>query len=43
MNPWPFVIGAYLFTLIATIGLFGASFSAMRKAEREAAELRERR
>jgi hypothetical protein len=43
MNPWPFVIGAYLFTLIATAGLFGASYLAMRRAEREAAALKERR
>ena len=43
MNPWPFVIGAYAFTLVATAGLFVTSFVAMRKAEREAAQLRERR
>lgn len=43
MNPWPFVIGAYLFAFIATVGLFAASYVAMRKAEREAERLRERR
>lgn len=36
MNPWPFVIAAYLCALLGTGGLFGASFMAMRKAEREA-------
>lgn len=43
MNPWPFVIAAYAFAVIATVGLFGVSYFAMRKAEREAEQLRERR
>ncbi len=43
MNPWPFVIAAYLFALVGTAGLFGASYFAMRKAEREAEQLRKRR
>lgn len=43
MNPWPFVIGAYLIAFLATAGLFAASYLAMRKAEREAERLRERR
>ena len=43
MNPWPFVIGAYAFALIATVGLFGTSYLAMRKAEREAEQLSKRR
>ena len=40
MNPWPFVIGAYAFAFAGTFGLFALSYAAMRKAEREAAELR---
>ena len=42
MNPWPFVIGAYAFALVGTAGLFGLSYLAMRKAEREAGELSRR-
>ncbi len=33
MNPWPFVIGAYAITLIATIGLSVYAWLAMRAAE----------
>ena len=40
MNPWPFVIGAYAVAIVGVAGLFGQSYVAMRKAEREAAELR---
>lgn len=39
MDPWPFVIGAYALALAGTAGLFGASYAAMRKAEREAEKL----
>ena len=42
MNPWPFVIIAYALTLAGTIGLAWASFAAMRRAEREAAALKDR-
>ena len=40
MNPWPFVIGAYAAAFVGVAGLFALSYLAMRKAEREAAELR---
>ena len=40
MNPWPFVIAAYAAAVIAVAGLFAQSYLAMRKAERDAAELR---
>lgn len=43
MNPWPFVIGAYAFAVIGTVGLFGASYLAMRKAEGEAEQLGRRK
>ena len=39
MDAWPFIIGAYAFALLGTSGLFGASYMAMRKAERAADEL----
>ena len=42
MNPWPFVIGAYAFALLATLVLTGWSWAAMRRAEAEAARLSER-
>ena len=42
MNPWPFVIGAYAFAALATVGLAAASYFAMRKAEREAEQLSRR-
>lgn len=40
MNQWLFVAGAYAFTLVGTVGLGWMSYSAMRRAEREAAALR---
>lgn len=40
MNPWPFVIGAYAFASVGIAGLFAQSYLAMRKAERDAEELR---
>ena len=33
MNAWPFVIAAYALTAIATLGLLGWSYVAMRRAE----------
>jgi hypothetical protein len=36
VNPWPFVIGAYALTAFGTLALLGWSFSAMRRAERDA-------
>ena len=42
MNPWPFVIATYAFAFFGTAGLFGASFLAMRKAEREAEQVSRR-
>ena len=43
MNPWPFVIAAYALTLAGTIGLSWWSFREMRRAEAEAAALRDER
>ncbi|MFN3725794.1 MAG: heme exporter protein CcmD [Allosphingosinicella sp.] len=40
MNPWPFVIAAYAATFVGVAGLFAQSYLAMRKAERDAEELR---
>ena len=42
MNPWPFVIGAYAFAILGTLGLTLSSWAAMRRAEAEAARLGER-
>jgi hypothetical protein len=39
MDVWPFVIGAYAAALIGTAALFGASYVAMRKAERAAKDV----
>jgi heme exporter protein CcmD len=36
MNHWPFILGAYALTLVATLGLIGWSWAAMRRAEAEA-------
>ncbi|MGN6155859.1 MAG: heme exporter protein CcmD [Sphingomicrobium sp.] len=43
MNPWPFVVAAYAFALLATAGLLLASFASMRSAEAEAEKLRDRK
>ncbi|HEX9946213.1 MAG TPA: heme exporter protein CcmD [Allosphingosinicella sp.] len=43
MTHWPFIAGAYAVALIATFGLTGWSFAAMRRAEREADSLKDRR
>jgi hypothetical protein len=40
MSPWPFVIGAYAFALLATIGLVAWSWAAMRRAETDVESLR---
>ena len=40
MNPWPFVIAAYAVALAGTMGLVLWSWSAMRRAESAAANLR---
>lgn len=36
MNHWPFIIGAYALTILGILGLVGWSWSAMRRAERDA-------
>ena len=43
MNPWPFVIAAYAVAIGATAALLLGSLLAMRRAEAEAAELRNRK
>jgi uncharacterized integral membrane protein len=40
MNPLPFIIGAYAATIVGTILVAALSYAAMRKAERQADELR---
>jgi len=40
VNHWPFILAAYGLTLAATLGVVGWSWSAMRKAETEADNLR---
>ena len=42
MNPWPFVIGAYGFGILAMLGLLVQSWRAMRSAEAAAAKERRR-
>jgi hypothetical protein len=39
VNPWPFIVGAYLLTLAATGVVTAWSWAAMRRAEAQAAEL----
>ncbi|WP_079247308.1 heme exporter protein CcmD [Sphingomonas turrisvirgatae] len=43
MNHWPFIIAAYVVTAIGVGGLSLASWIAMRRAERAAEALRDRR
>jgi hypothetical protein len=43
VNHWPFILGAYLITLLGTVGLVAASYLAMRRAEAEANALGDRR
>lgn len=40
---WAFIVPAYAAALTGVFGMMGASFVAMRRAERRAKELRERR
>jgi heme exporter protein CcmD len=40
VNHWPFIIAAYGLTFAATLGLVLWSWTAMRRAERAAEELR---
>lgn len=40
MNPWPFVIAAYVLTLGGAAGLTGWAWLAMRRAERGAEAFR---
>ena len=42
MNPLPFVIGAYVLTLVGTLGLAAWSYFAMRRAEKQAEALSRR-
>ena len=39
MDPWPFVIAAYVVALGGTAALFGASYWRMRRTERAAQQL----
>jgi hypothetical protein len=39
MNPWPFILAAYAFSLSATALLVVLSWTAMRRAEAQAAKL----
>ena len=43
MTHWPFIAGAYAVALLATLGLTGWSFAAMRRAERAADSLKDQR
>lgn len=43
MNHWPFIIAAYAFTALAVLGLVGWSLAALRRAERDADALGDRR
>jgi hypothetical protein len=43
VNPWPFVIAAYALTGLGTLGLLAWSYLTMRRAEAEAAALRDER
>ena len=40
MNHWLFIIGAYAVTVVPTLVLIAASYSAMRRAEAEADALK---
>ena len=39
MSHWPFIIGAYGLAFVATVALVFGSWTAMRRAEAEAANL----
>ncbi|HEX8466218.1 MAG TPA: hypothetical protein VF620_00255 [Allosphingosinicella sp.] len=43
MSHWPFILGAYAVALAGTLGLTGASFAAMRRAERSVDALKDER
>ncbi|HEX8192935.1 MAG TPA: heme exporter protein CcmD [Allosphingosinicella sp.] len=39
MSHWPFIIASYALTIVGTLGLLGWSWSAMRRAERDAEQI----
>jgi hypothetical protein len=39
VNPWPFIIAAYVLTGIGTLLVVGLSFAAMRRAEKRVDDL----
>ena len=43
MNHLPFIVGAYAATIVGTVVLTWVSYRSMRRAEREAEELRTQR
>ncbi|HEX8381263.1 MAG TPA: heme exporter protein CcmD [Allosphingosinicella sp.] len=43
MTHWPFIAAAYAVALVATFGLTGWSFAEMRRSEREADALKDKR
>jgi hypothetical protein len=43
MNHWPFIIGAYGVTIVATVAIVAISFAAMRRAEARADALTRKR
>ena len=43
MNHWPFIIGSYIAASLGIFGLVAQSYLAMRRAERQADELRTRK
>jgi cbb3-type cytochrome oxidase subunit 3 len=40
VNHWPFIIGAYVLTILGTLGVTWWSYAAMRRAEADAEALR---
>jgi hypothetical protein len=40
VNHWPFIVGAYAITILATLALVVASYVGMREAEADADALR---
>ncbi len=42
MNHWPFIAAAYALTIVGTLGVLIASFTRMRRAERQADALTRR-
>jgi len=40
MNPWPFVIAAYVLTFSGTVAICWASWRGMRRAERRADDMK---